>query len=221
MKVRFCLVLVALCAVIFFSGCQRSAGKADAAEVTAGQGETEKVVQVEEAHISDTVKVKTRTVCVRNPETGEIIQKQVPIDAGSDREAKPRRTRTVRTRDPQTGRTITREVPVSTATTCCASDAPKTRTVRIRDPKTGRTVTKQVPIKTTGNQTRPELSREEELSRLEQHIASIQQVMKDPEKMKNSQEAEAWRKLLKALEAEYQQLEAEEKPAEAVDEESM
>ncbi len=143
MKVRFGLVLLVVCGVGCLSGCQRSAAKADAAEVTAGQGEAEKIVHVEVTDVSDTVKVKTRTVCVRNPETGEVVKKQVPIDADSASQPK---TRTVRTRDPQTGRTTTKQVPVSTATASRASDAPTTRTVRTRDPKTGRTVTKQVPI---------------------------------------------------------------------------
>ena len=142
MKVRLWILLGVL-GVVFVGGCQRSASKADNA-MAVEQGPAEAVSRVEkEADSAEEAHTRYRTVRTRNPETGEIITKQVPVKSTSDSK---QTTRTVRSRDPQTGQIVTKEILINTEATSGEGDTQQTRTVRIRDPKTGRTVAKEVPV---------------------------------------------------------------------------
>ena len=149
MKIRVGLVLAAVAGVVWLSGCQSSAGKTE--EPTAAAAKW--VEKPAAAETADAEKPKTRTVRMRDPKTGEIITKEVPIASGTasrvssttSSDDKPK-TRAVRTRDAATGRIVTKEVPV---TTTPPDDKPKTRTVRTRNPKTGEIVSKEVPVPTS------------------------------------------------------------------------
>lgn len=117
MKTRNSLVLLSLMIMMALPGCQRSVATGDDAAAEA---------QV----VSPAAVPAQRTVRVRNPETGRIEIRQVPVKA-----------------DPA-------EV---TATVEDAVPAPSARytTQRVRDPQTGRIVTRRVPVETTAETDKP------------------------------------------------------------------
>ncbi len=144
MKMRAgCAVLAAMLAVCLLSGCQSGSTKAEKAAVKPDSKPQDAGVDLNDTHDGEQDQ-KFRTIRTRDPKTGRIITKQVPVKPSNDEQPK---TRTVRIRDPKTGETIEKQVPINLP----GKDQPKTRTVRTRDPKTGRAITKQVPVTTTSS----------------------------------------------------------------------
>ena len=89
MKIRVCLVLLAVVCAVLLSGCQGSVAKTSQSPVVAKEDCTKPTpVQVDGSDVVDMEKPKVRTVRMRNPETGKIMTKQVPVTPAETSEKK-------------------------------------------------------------------------------------------------------------------------------------
>ena len=76
---------------------------------------TKETVKAEKEKTGKAKEAKTRKVRTRDPKTGRVVTKDVPVSEEVDSNDKDKKTRTVRIRNPKTGRMVTKKVQFSFA----------------------------------------------------------------------------------------------------------